>query len=109
MRSTRDMDAGRKQDVALDVDGPQMTARPDVDVVVNPRVDLREQGAELNRHRGGAAAAEDAREKGAAEILAGQTGYQRQYLGRAGKGAVAAHQQSADLERGQLRQDDDRR
>ena len=80
MRPARHVNARREQHIALEVHVTEVAARPDVDVLVDSRADLREQRAELDRGGRRAAALEDTSEKRAAEVLAGQAWNERQHL-----------------------------
>jgi len=96
---------GGEQHVALEMDQAEMAARADVDLLVDDRSRLREDGPELDC-RGRMTAGQRARQEGATQVLPEHARNDRQRLRRAGQRPIAAQHARADEERGERRRDD---
>src|SRR5437764_5681041 len=87
----------------------KMTARSDVDVLVDTRTRFREERPELDRCRCGAPTGEHSGEERSPQVLADDPRDERQQLSRAFERPVAPHDTSANRIGDQLRYDNDSR
>src|SRR4051812_5589866 len=101
--TARDMYTGGDEYVTFEVYLTEMAARTDIGIVVNARVRLREQRAELNCRRPGAPTCQRPGEKCSPEVLARNARYQREHLRGTLQRAISAHHRAAHGKRQELR------
>src|SRR5262245_2199649 len=108
MGSAWNVDPGGEQDIAFQVHASKMAARPDINVVVQPRLASGEDRSEFDSRRERAAVEHEPQES-APQVLARYPRDEGQRLRRAEQRSIAAEQDPTHLKRNPRREHRDER